>query len=94
MAHNIYVAGAPRQPGAFGIHLHQVDTIADNKVTKVLKKTEEKYPLLGSSLVPIFFPGGMRIEQKDQEFWQVAEERRQVCGLKQLGIRVEAKEVL
>ena len=77
MLHNIFVAGCARQPAAFGIHLELVSTISDNKVSKVLAKIEEQYPLVGSSLLPIFYPGGFRAPVDQKKFWKIASQRRQ-----------------
>lgn len=88
MIHNLVVAGIARDPSAFGIHLNQIDTIKDVTVSKVLQKTEDRYPLVGSSLVPIFFPGGMRVTKDEQEFWANATRNRESQGLSNLSIKV------
>ena len=44
-----------------------------------LKQVEEKYPLIGTSLVNVFFPGSMRIDEENIEeiaFWRAALEKR------------------
>lgn len=90
IAHNLLVAGISRSPSAHGFHLELVDTITANKVAKVLRASEERYPLLGSSLVPIFFPGGMRTTTVDeQEFWMEAERRRCEVGLQGLKVMLD-----
>lgn len=89
MVHNLVVAGAARSPGALGIHLRQVDTIADVKVSKVLHRVEAKYPMVGSSLVPVFFPGGMRVEGDEREFWDRAQQEREAQGLSKLAIKLD-----
>ena len=53
-----------------------VETISDNKVCKVLAKVEERYPLVGSSLLPIFYPAGFRSPVDKKKFWKVASQRR------------------
>lgn len=89
MIHNLVVAGTPRDPGAFGIHLNKIDSITDITVSKVLRRTEERYPLVGSSLVPVFFPGGMRIKNAEKDFWANAETIRDSQGLSKLAIKAE-----
>ncbi|PKS08374.1 hypothetical protein jhhlp_005318 [Lomentospora prolificans] len=69
---NLHAAGASRTPGAFGIHLKLVEIIRDKRVASVLKKVEEKYPMAGTSLVPIFFPGGLRVKDEDLTYWRKA----------------------
>lgn len=69
---NLHAAGASRKPGALGIHLKELEKISDKRVAAVLKRVEEKYPTVGTSLVPIFFPGGLRVKGEDLTFWQSA----------------------
>ena len=76
MLQNIFVAGCVRRPEAFGIHTELVDTISDNKVSKVLAKLEERYPLVGSSLLPVFYPAGFRAPADQRKFWKNASQRR------------------
>ena len=76
MLQNIYVAGSPRHPNAFGIHLEFVKTISEKRVSKVLAKVEEQYPLVGSSLLPIFYPAGFRAPPDEKMFWKEANKRR------------------
>lgn len=48
-------------------------------MSDVLKEVEEKYPLVGTSLLQVFFPGSMRIppEKTDQiAFWRNALDMR------------------
>ncbi|KAK2814561.1 hypothetical protein FQN49_008152 [Arthroderma sp. PD_2] len=87
--HNLLVAGAPREPSASGFHLRHVDTFFANKVVKVLRKTEERYPLVGSSLIPIFFPAGLRIKDSESVFWEMANQRRKDLDLGQLHLRID-----
>ncbi|KAF9463934.1 hypothetical protein BDZ94DRAFT_1282335 [Collybia nuda] len=73
MVHNVVVAGAPRRPEAFGLHLEFVKVIGNVKAMKALMALEETYPRVGASLVPIFFPGKLR---KDEEtFWNEQEKK-------------------
>ncbi|KAL2039839.1 hypothetical protein N7G274_007240 [Stereocaulon virgatum] len=76
MLHNIFVAQSPRQPKAFGIHTELVATISEKKVSKVLAKVEEQYPLVGLSLLPVFYPAGFRAPQDEKKFWKEASKRR------------------
>ena len=76
MLQNIFVAGCARRPEAFGIHTELVDTISDNKVSKVLAKIEERYPLVGSSLLPVFYPAGFRAPIDQKKSWKIASQRR------------------
>ena len=59
MLHTIVVAGAARRPEAFGIHLKCKDIFMEDKTMRALALTESKYPLVGQSMIPIFFPGGV-----------------------------------
>ncbi len=76
MLQNVFVASWARRPEAFGIHIELVDTISDNKVSKVLAKVEEQYPLVGSSLLPVFYPAGFRAPADQKRFWKMANQRR------------------
>lgn len=76
MLQNIFVAGCARKPEAFGIHIKLVDTISDNKVAKVLARVEQLHPLLGSSLIPVFYPAGFRAPADQKKFWKEANWRR------------------
>jgi len=69
---NLYAAGTTRLPGALGIHLKYVETISEMRVAKALMKLEEKYPFVGSSLAPVFYPGSLRVKGDDLEFWRNA----------------------
>ncbi|KAK8024924.1 hypothetical protein PG990_002747 [Apiospora arundinis] len=74
---NLYAVGSTRSPGALGIQLEEVEVFRGRKVIEVLKAVEESYPLVGTSLVNLFFPGSLRVaEDKDFEFWQGAFLRR------------------
>ncbi|GAB1314548.1 Solute carrier family 40 protein (Fragment) [Madurella fahalii] len=87
---NLYAAGAARQLGALGIHLKHRETIRGidgKKVAGVLKELEEKYPMVGTSLVPVFFPGSLRVKGDDLQFWQKAMDKR--VGTNDYGTRVD-----
>lgn len=67
MIQNIIVAGVARDPKVFGIDLKRVGEVKGHKVMHVLMKTEELYPRVGASLVPVYFPG--RLRESEQTFW-------------------------
>ena len=77
MVQNFVAAGAKRSAGALGIHIRHVNTISDSNVVSVLRKTEEQYPKVGLSLVPVFFPGGMRVKAGEKSFWDQARGNRE-----------------
>lgn len=89
MVHNLLAAGTPRNPNALGIHLNQIDTIKDTTVATVLRRTEDRYPLVGSSLVSVFFPGGMKVKPAEVQFWNEAGRVRELQGLSKLAIKVD-----
>lgn len=65
---NTIAAGARRDLGTTGIHLEQCgEPIDDRKVMKALQSAELREPYVGLSLLPIFFPGGLRA---DEEQWR------------------------
>src|SRR6266498_5191909 len=76
MIQNLAAAGVGREPSSLGIHLKLVDAYTGNKVADVLKAVETKYPYVGTSLIPVFFPGTMRVPEEEQEFWTNAEQLR------------------
>lgn len=76
MLQNIFVAGHVRRPEAFGIHIALVETMSGNKVSSVLAKVEAQYPLVGSSLLPIFYPAGFQAPADQKKFWKIANQRR------------------
>lgn len=77
MIQNLIAAGAKRSTSALGIHLRHVNTITDSSVVSVLRKTEKQYPKVGVSLVPVFFPGGMRVTASEKSFWDEAGSNRE-----------------
>lgn len=74
MAHNVFVASVQRRPAALGIHLDFVECFADRKVMKALQAVQTKYPGVGTSMLPIFFPGELRPDEK--AFWDKQENQR------------------
>jgi hypothetical protein len=65
-----------RKPSAHGLHLNDVRVIKDDSVAKVLKKVEEYQEFAGTSLLDVFFPGSMRVQDPDISFWTDALEKR------------------
>jgi hypothetical protein len=84
---NILVAGVTREPSALGVHLDFVETIRGPRVAKVLRELEEKHPSVGTSLLSVFFPGGLRAKDNDLDFWQEAMNDR--LGPNKFGTRVD-----
>lgn len=69
---NIIAAAVRRSSVALGFHIKQRETIGPEKVSETLKQVEQKYQLVSTSLLNIFFPGSMRISLDKLEelaFW-------------------------
>ncbi|KAK7688512.1 hypothetical protein QCA50_008050 [Cerrena zonata] len=65
---NALAAGVRRDSSTTGIHMEMDGTpITDTKVMKALQRAEMKERYVGISLLPIFFPGGLR---QDEEEWR------------------------
>lgn len=77
MIHTIIVAGAPRQPGVFGVHLAYRNVFAEPKVMKTLQELEKAYPGCGRSMIKTFFPGELR--EDEQLWWKDARERERAA---------------
>lgn len=75
---NVTAAGATRKPSALGIHIQHQDIVRGRSVAQVLMEVEKRYPLVGTSLLPVFFPGpgSLRAKDKDLRFWRQAMKRR------------------
>lgn len=76
---NLVAASIARSPAALGIHIKRLETIKGRRVAEVLRKTEEKYPLLGTALLDVFFPGSLRIKKENTEelaSWRAAMKAR------------------
>nr|POE46974.1 hypothetical protein CFP56_00306 [Quercus suber] len=71
--HNITIAGARRQPRAWGLDLAYRETIVEAKVMEVLRRVEEAYPRAGASLKEEFFNG--TLFPREQALWEYAERR-------------------
>jgi hypothetical protein len=75
---NVTAAAATRKPNALGIHIQHHDVVCGRSVAQVLMEVEKRYPLVGTSLLPVFFPGpgSLRAKDKDLGFWRQAMNRR------------------
>lgn len=62
---NALAAGYPRDLSTTGIHLKKKDSIEGGKVMEALMRAEEKERYVGISLLPIFFPGGLRPKEEE-----------------------------
>ncbi|KAL8648869.1 MAG: hypothetical protein Q9210_004735 [Variospora velana] len=60
---NVFATGVKRAPSALGVHLDFVEVVGDVQVMDALIRLEAKYPNAGRSLLPTFFPGGLRAEE-------------------------------
>lgn len=72
---NLVAASIPRSPSALGIHIKEKTTIKGRRVSEVLKEVERQYPLLGTALLDVFFPGSLRVDKtnvEDISFWKTA----------------------
>ncbi|EMD31543.1 hypothetical protein CERSUDRAFT_127282 [Gelatoporia subvermispora B] len=65
MIQNVIAAGAERSPGALGFHLEPVKHVYNSKVFKALQEAETIYQGVGIFLVPVFFPGDLRDDEKE-----------------------------
>ncbi|KAL4253781.1 hypothetical protein ABKN59_002981 [Abortiporus biennis] len=78
MAQNIVAAGARRKSSTTGIHLEEVVTIQEDKVFRTLVRAENIEKGVGLSLLPIFFPGGLRPDEQKWRDEKVEEKGRSV----------------
>lgn len=77
MIHNVVVVGLRRDPSTLGIHLEYRDVVGEMTVMDALLDLEEKYPQVGASLLPIFFPGQLRLDETSK--WEALRQ----CGEQQ-----------
>ncbi|KAK4442921.1 hypothetical protein QBC34DRAFT_488593 [Podospora aff. communis PSN243] len=75
IVHNVVVAGCPRRPENFGIHLETEAVFGATKVMKTLLAVEEKYPGIGRSMLGEFFPGQLR--EDEIKMWAELREKSQ-----------------
>lgn len=66
MIHTVVIAGAPRRPEWFGIHLDYRGVFVERKVMTALQSAEMAFPGLGRSMLSTFFPGALR---EDEARW-------------------------
>jgi hypothetical protein len=76
MAQNVVAASAIRTPDSHGIGLVEIAHFEGTRVMPVLKQLEEYKAGVGASLLPIFFPGDLR--QDEKTWWRAA--RRKAVG--------------
>lgn len=72
---NFVAASISRSPAALGLYIKKKETFSDQSVSEVLKRVERRYPLLGTALLDVFFPGSMRVNKEDVgeiAFWRAA----------------------
>ena len=84
---NIFVAAAPRNSSGHGVHLRLLETIRAPRVAQVLMELEQKHPSVGTSLLRVFFPGGLRAKGDDLAFWRGAMSTR--FSPNQYGTRID-----
>lgn len=65
--HTVVVAGVPRRPEWFGIHLDYRAVFVERKVMATLQAAEISYPGLGRSMLSTFFPGPLR--EEEERWW-------------------------
>ncbi|KAK4901578.1 hypothetical protein LTR27_001350 [Elasticomyces elasticus] len=75
---NIFVAGRPRSPEAFGVPLIFDNVIGKPKVMETLYAVEEAYPHVGRSMLDTFFPGNLR--PKEEKKWHELQELANARG--------------
>ncbi|KAG5977420.1 hypothetical protein E4U55_006821 [Claviceps digitariae] len=73
MAENLFEAGMRRLPESYGIPLLFREVIAQTSVMHTLYEVEDKYPRLGWSMLPTFFPGMLR--EDEMKRWDEYEKR-------------------
>ncbi|KAI0059470.1 hypothetical protein BV25DRAFT_1129269 [Artomyces pyxidatus] len=84
MIQNVVAAGARRSSGAQGIHLERERVVYEEKLFRALKEAEGIEPGVGLSLLPVFFPGGLK---KEEEAWrQERLEERATMSEKRLAV--------
>jgi len=89
MVQNIVVAGASREPHAFGVHLKPVGQHLHYKVMEALKAVEDDQPGVGLSLLPTFFPGKLR--EDEISWWDTAREKAALEWKKKKAERKKAR---
>lgn len=88
MLQNGVAAGARRTPSTSGIHLTAFQTIYEEKVFNALVRAESLESHVGVSLLPIFFPGGLKKREQEwmnsrvAEYTQAEDEKARLKNLK------------
>ncbi|KAG0647080.1 hypothetical protein D0Z07_7049 [Hyphodiscus hymeniophilus] len=79
---NIYAALTWRKPEAYGIPQVFREVIGEVKVMDTLFKLEDRYPFVGRSMLDIFFPGQLRVDEKMrwEAFLDSAKERERALN--------------
>ena len=88
MVQNALVARSRRDPGTLGVHLEFRRVIGEMQAMDALLKLEARYPKVGGSLLPIFFPGELLPEERAS--WDVL--RAQVVQQEEERVRLSAQE--
>lgn len=65
MIQNLIAAGAPRSAAALGFHLERLHEVHSDKVFNALADAEALERGVALSLIPVFFPGGLRTREKE-----------------------------
>ncbi|KAI0352192.1 hypothetical protein OH77DRAFT_1428723 [Trametes cingulata] len=79
MVHNVVAAGAQRDLDALGFQVEKEgrregeDVISAPKMMHTLIEAEERIPGVGLTLLPMFFPGGLRADE--QAYWDESRAR-------------------
>ncbi|KAG2151445.1 hypothetical protein DEU56DRAFT_552032 [Suillus clintonianus] len=63
MIQNLIAAGAPRSAAALGFHLERLREVHHDKVFNALAEAEALERGVALSLIPVFFPGGLRADE-------------------------------
>ena len=69
MFQNAYVAGVDRKPSKRGVHLKPVKKFTGKKVMDVLMDLEVAHNGIGRCMLREFFPGGLKEEHGEVQWW-------------------------
>ncbi|KAL1941068.1 hypothetical protein VTO73DRAFT_7704 [Trametes versicolor] len=92
MVQNVVAAGARRSAAALGFHFERttkddvVTDLTDKKVMSTLQSAEEREAGVGLALLPLYFPGDLRAEEK--AYW---EQRKAATNKAQVPKSLEAR---
>lgn len=78
MVHTVVVAGAPRRPEVFGIHLEFEKVIVNAKAMRALYEAEEYMSGLGRSMLSTFSPGDL--QDDEVKWWKQAKVREEAAS--------------